>query len=578
MYLFYLTLKTGNCMIALGIFVYSIALAVICPALRRRKKYLVLRILCFLPTIAAFVHWGIYGNLFIHHFNLFYLETFIPVLFIFNIKSVFIRIIRSVMVCLSSAVLCFVFILNSISAPMVHNYTRYSYTESFKKMLKTMEQEYCLNSWKEIDYDELLETYLPRVEEAERNRDEAAYSAIITEVTYYFYDSHVGPYLTDDTRFATCEYLSGNDYGLSMIRIDDGSVIAVLVEPGCEAATKGIHDGTTIISWDNRDINEAVEDVECIYPGLPFPVEENEDIFRPIFLAGKGGESVSITFLDDNGNERSILVQKTGNYEDRLSVAINCLLHDGDDYQNFYSCMLDDRCGYLQITSECYDALGDNISAIKKGYYPELTEYYAELIENLEDKGMKYLVIDIRNNGGGYDSVAGALASLFADKKSHMVSFGYEDAKGYHIAESQYIFPDGRYADIPVVVLVNSNCMSAGDGMAKFLGDCPNVTLMGITASSGVNQNNGGYIYLTDNICVTYPVFLSLSEDGEPFIDTNHTRENKIPLDVAIPITGENAKNIFSIDNYDREAMEKGKIVFKRDVELEYAVRYLLKR
>lgn len=41
------------------------------------------------------------------------------------------------------------------------------------------------------------------------------------------------------------------------------------------------------------------------------------------------------------------------------------------------------------------------------------------------------------------------------------------------------VFPDGRYADIPVVVLVNSNCMSAGDGMAKFLGDCPNVTLMG---------------------------------------------------------------------------------------------------
>lgn len=101
---------------------------------------------------------------------------------------------------------------------------------------------------------------------------------------------------------------------------------------------------------------------------------------------------------------------------------------------------------------------------------------------------------------------------------------------------------------------------------------------MGVTASSGVNQNNGGYIYLTDNICVTYPVFLSLSEDGEPFIDTDHTRENKIPLDVVIPITSENAKTIFSIDNYDSEAMEKGKIVFKRDVELEYAVRYLLNR
>lgn len=101
---------------------------------------------------------------------------------------------------------------------------------------------------------------------------------------------------------------------------------------------------------------------------------------------------------------------------------------------------------------------------------------------------------------------------------------------------------------------------------------------MGVTASSGVNQNNGGYIYLTDNICVTYPVFLSLSEDGEPFIDTDHTRENKIPLDVVITITSENAKTIFSIDNYDREAMEKGKIVFERNVELEYAVRYLPNR
>lgn len=99
-----------------------------------------------------------------------------------------------------------------------------------------------------------------------------------------------------------------------------------------------------------------------------------------------------------------------------------------------------------------------------------------------------------------------------------------------------------------------------------------------VTASSGVNQNNGGYIYLTDNICVTYPVFLSLSEDGEPFIDTDHTRENKIPLDVVITITSENAKTIFTIDNYDREVTEKGKIVFERDDDLEYAVRYLLNR
>lgn len=86
-----------------------------------------------------------------------------------------------------------------------------------------MEQEYCLNSWKEIDYEELLETYLPRVEEAERNRDEAAYSAIITEVTYKFYDSHVGPYLTDNI----CVY-----YPVFLSLSEDGSLSLTRIIPG----------------------------------------------------------------------------------------------------------------------------------------------------------------------------------------------------------------------------------------------------------------------------------------------------------------------------------------------------------
>ena len=96
-----------------------------------------------------------------------------------------------------------------------------------------------------------------------------------------------------------------------------------------------------------------------------------------------------------------------------------------------------------------------------------------------------------------------------------------------------------------------------------FEGLCDNVTLMGITSSSGVNQNNGGYIYLTENIMVCYPVFLSLAENGTPLIDTDYTRENNIPIDVKIPITRENAKVLFGEKN--------------RDFELEFALEYLRK-
>ncbi|MCR5098811.1 MAG: hypothetical protein K6B14_07685 [Lachnospiraceae bacterium] len=111
---------------------------------------------------------------------------------------------------------------------------------------------------------------------------------------------------------------------------------------------------------------------------------------------------------------------------------------------------------------------------------------------------------------------------------------------------------------------MNAKCLSAGDGMAKFMGDCPGVTLMGITASAGVNQNNGGTIYLTDNICVEYPVNLTLSSDNEPLIDTDYTRENRIPLDVQIPMTKE-----FALELFDTNRLMSAQDI---DPELKYAI------
>ena len=524
-----------------------------------------MRVLCVLPVIGALIHFGVYGRLTFRVFMWLYIEALLPLVNLLPGKSGRAVAAKSVTASVSGVAVCFYFLLNLIGSPMVHNYTRYSYTESFKKMLAVMEKEYVLGSWKQIDYAALLTEYLPRVEEAEKNNDEAAYATVVTEVTYRFYDSHVYSHFYCDLYEDTRNYLVGNDYGLSMIGLDDGSVIAIFVEPDSEAEKLGIHDGTTILSWDGREIGEALENVECIYPGIQFPVESNEDVFRPIFLASKGGESVDISFLDDEGKEQSVNIKRIDIEYNRFACSYVMLLNQYNmEYRNNYACILNDKCGYLQVVAERYETLSDYISEVRHGYYPKLTKHYAELIGGLKEQGMEYLVIDIRNNGGGYDSCAGALASLFTDEKTHMVSFGYEDSKGYHIVESQYIFPDGRYKDITVVVLVNVACMSAGDGMAKFLSDCPNVTLMGFTASSGVNQNDGGYIYLTENIIVAYPCFLSLSADGEPLIDTDFTRENRIPLDVTIPMTKEAALKLFS---FERE----------EDPELEYAMEYLEK-
>ncbi|MBR5419718.1 MAG: hypothetical protein IK115_01070 [Lachnospiraceae bacterium] len=578
MYLLFLTMKTPNGLLALGILIYTVVLAILCPVFIKKEKYAILRMLSVLPAIAALVHFAVYGTMCFQEFRYLYFEALIPLLYLLPGMTKRAGRIKAFVISAAVFVLCFLYGLNSIDNPMIHNYTRYTYSRSFIKMLDTLEKEYCLGSWKRVDYKALRERYLPLVEEAEKNHDKLAYAAIIKEVCYRFYDSHVSAHLSGQLNNELRDHLAGNDYGLSLIRLDDGSVVAVMVDAGSGLPDLGIHDGTTILSWDGVEIDEAIRNTECVEQ--TFPVESNEDVYRPIYLAGKGGESVEITYISDDGEVKSADIEKIGSYQDTLTLMLYFLSHDTigwslalqrfDDslWENNVSYMIDDKCGYLRVNKEVYDSLKDDLAAAIGGYYPELTEYYAAVIRDLLDQGMESLVIDIRNNGGGYDCVAGALASLFTEEKRHMVSFGYEDDKGYHIVEDQYIFPDGRYKELPVVVLVNSDCMSAGDGMAKFLGDCPNVTLMGITAGAGVNQNNGGYIYLTDDICVLYPVFLSLSEEGEPLIDTDHTRENRVPLEVTIPMTRENALRMFSLELNMQEM---------QDVELDYAVKYLEK-
>ena len=572
MYIFLLTLKTPSSVLSLAILLYSVVLAIICPRLRKGGKKLITVVLCLLPLIAALIHLAIYGLQAFWIFFYLYIEALIPLINLLPGRKKLPVAIKSVLSSLLALVVCVLFLFDLLGSPIVHNYTRMSYTQSFKKMLATMEKEYCLSSWKKIDYDGLLNEYLPRVEEAEKNNDESAYAAVVTEVTYRFYDYHVYTALGDDIYDDVMNSLTGNDYGLSMMKLDDGTVIAIFVEDGNgmlydephDITKLGIHNGTKIVAWDGKEINEAIDETECINTIIQFSVKSNEDFFRPAFLAGKGGETVDVTFIDDNGSEKHAQLNRIGDYSGRLSGVLIKFLHLHDYTPNFTTKMLDDKCGYLLVRSEHYSTFYDNLSVIRSGYYPELVEFYASKIEELKAQGMEYLVIDIRNNGGGYDNVAGALASLFTDEKKYMCGFGYEDETGYHTTENNYIFPDGRYKDLPVVVLVNLTCGSAGDGMAKFLGDCDNVTLMGITASAGVNQNNGGVMYLTKNISVYYPIALTLSSENVPLIDTDQTREGRIPLEAKIPMTKE-----FVLKTCDWNSEE--------DPQLDYAADYLSK-
>ena len=215
--------------------------------------------------------------------------------------------------------------------------------------------------------------------------------------------------------------------------------------------------------------------------------------------------------------------------------------------------MIDDHCGYLCIPWESFDSAKD-ISAALVDEYPELKELLVSQIEGLKAQGMDRLVIDIRGNDGGIDVVYEEVVSLFT--KETMVAYGgFYDGKNYVKSEkwAWTVEPDGRYSDIPVVVLVNAGTASSGDMLAYRLSNCPNVTMMGVTTTWGSAQSLGGMCLLSGGkIQVRYPIIATLGENNEILVDAGKDRVSTIRLDEKIPLDSKAVKIYYEIDgDYD---------------------------
>lgn len=536
---------------------------------KKGRGFLVWRLLCLVPLILSALHYFIYrlhGSL-VHTAALYgalYLTSLFLTFWQFLYKKKYgFRIAAAVINLCAVFGFLTIFSIHSAIYTSVNNFTARSYTESFHSTIEAMKREYVLSEWKEIDYDALEREIMPMVEEAEKKQDRIAYGAALMTYAYRFYDGHVSAQaMSDDDTAALCEHFAGNDYGFSMVPLADGSTVAVLTDTDSEAYALGIQDGAVITKWDGRPIKDAARDVECIYPELlTFPVAANEDYLKPVFLAGKADEENEVTFLDESGKEKTVILHSMGSYRTRLETALARFYHNDLADGNFSCKMLTDNCGYLRISAEKYNDAMDCAASLK-GEYPEIIEMLDEKLRKLSDSGMDRLVIDLRGNEGGSTFISAAVPALFSKESYFSSGFGKYKNGSYTPLKMKLEVPaGGTYADLPVAVLVNNQCCSSGDGLARNLSELPNVTLMGITSSNGVDQTIGGFCFTTNSeFVVVYPCFMSLDEKGEPNIDTKADRISRVPLKEHIDLTRDAALAIFSGGS---------------DYELDYAVNYL---
>ena len=130
----------------------------------------------------------------------------------------------------------------------------------------------------------------------------------------------------------------------------------------------------------------------------------------------------------------------------------------------------------IHINRVEYTMLEDNVGYIALYQFAgESDEEVSAALEDLTGRGAKSIVLDLRDNPGGWVSHAVAVADLFLDREL-LVYAQYRDGT----RDENWTMP-GK-TDVPLVILINGNSASSSEILAGGLQNLGRATLVGTTS------------------------------------------------------------------------------------------------
>jgi retinol-binding protein 3 len=139
------------------------------------------------------------------------------------------------------------------------------------------------------------------------------------------------------------------------------------------------------------------------------------------------------------------------------------------------------------------------------------------------------LIVDLRENTGGFSGLANFILSYFFDNKPvHFFDFTFRKENRLEQAWSSFYIPGKRYLNKPVYVLTSAQTFSAGEAFAYILQANKRASVIG--AQTGGGANIGDLIRLSDHFVMNIPVGRGIS----PITNTNWEGVGVKP-DVDVP-------------------------------------------
>lgn len=265
-------------------------------------------------------------------------------------------------------------------------------------------------------------------------------------------DDDYSAYYTKEEMQEYTEETLGNYYGIGVYMQRDSEAGYVKINEVMEnspAERAGVKAGDLIKKVDDREV--TVDDFDEV----------------PSLVKGPEGTKVKITFIRE---EKEIEIEIK-----REKVIV----------KNVNSELLNNNIGYIHL----------------KAFDGDLSSQFKEEYDKLSKQGMKKLIIDLRNNGGGIVDEALEIGDYFTENGTKLLI--QKDKDGNEIVSNA---KSDKEIDMKTIVLVNEYSASASEILAAILKEkVENATILGTTTyGKGVIQSlyslsDGSGLKLTTN-------------------------------------------------------------------------------
>jgi carboxyl-terminal processing protease len=332
----------------------------------------------------------------------------------------------------------------------------------FDQVWRSINDNYYDRYFNGVNWREQREVFRPQAESSATNAD---LYRILRQMIGKLGDAHTRIYSPEDSfdRYRP----SGTTVGIIVRRIE-GKPMVTWVEPGSEAFRQGIRPGFTVAWIDGQPVEKVIDRIRSEVGESSTQTALELQSYDKLFY-GPRDTPVLITFVDEEGRKLPVtLMRRFVVFQRRVVVR-----------------QMPYRIGYIELT----------------GFGPEIEREFEYAMQYVQ--GTRGLILDLRNNGGGFVTTVAQVASYFFNEETDLGEFITRQGRSTRRRTQRM----RTFYREPLIVLVSARSASGSEIFAAAMQERKRAMIMGTNPATcgcllGVSRTlrllDGGKLNISD--------------------------------------------------------------------------------